>query len=549
MKSTIKYFKVVLLLSVLSFASCEYNFENVNDNPNKSVESNTSALFSQAIWNFGYNNYDVWYGGRQSLNACQQWAQRSYTSEDRYSYRPNVMDGFFRNNYIYMSNLQKIIELNTNPTTKDKMLKLYGDNRMQITLAEIVKIWAFQLLTDAFGDIPYSQALQLEKYPQPKYDSQKSIYDALLTKLDLQIAMLETLISEEVLGYEKGDLFYKGDLTKWLKFCNSLKLRLALRASYNTIRTSGNPDPTYIQIAEDAIDAGVLSSNGDNAQVHFSAVGAPNEAPIYTGYYTDVRNDFTMTANFIDLLKGNDISLIGFSNPFGGIQDPRWKIYAGPNYSGSDYSVIPTKVGMPYGLEDGVAKTVRANLLSYSPTISYSLAAKVIRADFPSTFLDYPTVCFMVSEVETFDKNWFLKGVRASLEMWGVPQVDVNPYIQNVSTKWDAATTDAQKLELIITQKYIHLYMQGYEAWAEYRRTGYPKCLIKPGQKTYKDYIFQPVSGNESGNDIVARFKYPTSEYTLNKSNVNAALSAQGIAPNGGDAHAVRMWWAGAGKQ
>lgn len=551
MKTIVKCFRTITLVCAVLLVSCEYNFDNINDNPNQSTESNTSALFSQAIWNMGFNNFDVWYGGRQSLNACQQWAQRSYTSEDRYAYRPNVMDGFFRNNYIYMTNLQKIIALNNDPVTKEKMKLLYGDNRMQIVLAEIVKVWSFQLLTDAFGDIPYAEALNLEKSPQPKYDSQKSIYDALINALNDQLAMLKLLIKEGVSGYSTGDLFYKGDLSKWYKFGNSLKLRLALRASSNTVRATGLPDAKYIAIANEAIDAGVFEDNSDNAQVHFSAVGLPNEAPMYNGFYTEVRNDFTMTDNFVTLLKGDDISLINFTNPFGGVKDPRWKVYAGPNYSGADYSSFPTTIiGIPYGLEDAVAKTIRPkNLLSYSPGIAYSLASKVVRADFPSTFLDYPTVCFMISEVKGNDVTWFLKGVRASLAMWGVPAGDVDPYVQSIQTKWNAATTAGKKLEMIITQKYIHLYMQGYEAWAEYRRTGFPKCLVKPGQKIYEDYVFEPVSGNESGADVVARFKYPSSEFTLNKASVNAALLSQGIAPNGGDAHAVRMWWAGGGKQ
>ncbi|HSA04849.1 MAG TPA: SusD/RagB family nutrient-binding outer membrane lipoprotein, partial [Tenuifilaceae bacterium] len=120
------------------------------------------------------------------------------------------------------------------------------------------------------------------------------------------------------------------------------------------------------------------------------------------------------------------------------------------------------------------------------------------------------------------------------------------------------AGTDEQKKEMCITQKYIHLLMQPHEAWAEYRRTGYPKSLVKPGEVTYvfpniagvdPDYqglsvTFTPVGGSESGADIVARFKYPSSEYTLNKTNVDAAVARMGE-----DSHSQRVWWAGGGQQ
>jgi hypothetical protein len=544
MRSILKYTKIAAVLGVFALTSCEANFDKINENPNQTTLASPGALFSQTLWNIGFNDYDVWYGGRQTMVAAQQWAQRNYTSEDRYSFRANVMDGFFRNNYIWMSNLQTIIALNTDPTTKESMATLYGDNKMQIACAEVVKCWVFQLLTDSFGDIPYNQALDIVKYSQPSYDSQKVIYDGLIAKLKQLQTDFKAVIAAGGTGFSNGDLLFRGDLNKWVRFSNSLRLRLALRASSHSVRSNGAPDPVYIAEANSAIADGVLSSNADNAQVNFSSVGVPNEAPIYNGYYTGKRNDFTMTANFVDLVKGNNITTINYSNPFHGFVDPRWSIFRGPNYA-----TAPTKLGMPYGLPDAEAQGFRTNLLSYSYSIPYANTAKVIRADFPSTLLDYPTVCFMISEVKGWDADYFQKGILASMLQWGADTTGLTAnYINPILIKFNAGNVE-QKKEMVITQKYIHLYMQAHEAWTEYRRTGYPKCLVKPGQITYGTITFEPVSGNESGSDVVARFKYPTSEYTLNKKNVNAALEAQGISPAGGDAHAVRMWWNGSGKQ
>ncbi|HPS05254.1 MAG TPA: SusD/RagB family nutrient-binding outer membrane lipoprotein [Tenuifilaceae bacterium] len=533
MKSLRKYGLMLTTIGLLLLTGCEKDFDKINTNPNNPTEASTPALFSQAVRNFAYNDFDVWYAARQSALACQQFAQRNYTSEDRYSYRVNVTDGFFRNNYIWMNNLQKIIELNTDPATKDNYQALYGDNNMQIAMAEIMKCWVFQLLTDYFGDIPYTQALNLDKYPQPAYDTQQAVYDGLIATLnDAQ----DKIVNSTTDGFATGDLLFNGDLSKWKKFANSLRLRIALRAS--------GIDAKYVAEALDAIADGVMSSNADNAQCLFSTPGAPNEAPWYNGYFTSGRNDFTYTYRFLELLKGNNH--LSFTNPFSGIFDPRYKVF-------TTYTT-PDRLGVPYGMPDGITQKFwskysakRVSLLARNPVI--------VHPDFPSTFLDYPTVCFMVCEVNGWDATWFQNGIEASLEMWGAVDPG-NAYVNAIMAKFnDPATTTEMKKEMVITQKYIHLLMQPHEAWAEYRRTGYPKSIVKPGEVTFVDtegmlgvagvsYIFTPIAGSESGSDIVARFKYPSSEYTLNETNVSNAVRDMGE-----DSHKQRVWWAGGGSQ
>lgn len=505
---------------------CEKDFDKINTNPNQALEAATPALLSQALRDFAFGDFDVWYVGRQSNLAAQHMSQRNYTSEDRYSFRVNVTDGFFRNNYIWMNNLQQIINYNTNPATKDKYATLYGDNNMQIAIAEIVKCWVFQLLTDYFGDIPYSQAMKLEQYPQPIYDTQKQVYDGMIATLNAAQTALENSTTD---GFATGDLFFNGDLDQWIKFANSLRLRIALRAS--------NADPAYLVEALDAIADGVMEGNEDNARVSFSTSGTPNEAPWYNGLYVSGRNDFTFTYRFIELLRGNNH--LTFTNPFNGIVDPRYKVFTTYNPETST-----ARFGVPYGMSDGgtqawwAVSSRRFNVYGTNPLF--------VRADYPSTFLDYPTVCFMASEVNGWDATWFQNGIEASLERWGATDP---AYVTAVMAKFnDPATTTEMKKEMVITQKYIHLFTQPHEAWAEYRRTGYPKSLVKPGEVTVvigtDNIIFTPVPGSESGADVVARFKYPSSEYTLNKTNVEAAVSRMGE-----DTHRQKLWWAGGGLQ
>jgi hypothetical protein len=521
MNAVSKYSILFTLLVAFGIAGCEKDFDKINTDPNRATEASTSGLLTQAIRDLAYGNFDVWYAGRQSSLASQHFSQRNYTSEDRYSFRTNVTDGFFRNNYIWMYNLQQIIILNTDPETKDEYAELYGDNNMQIAIAEIMKCWGFQLLTDYFGDVPYTQAFDIDNYPQPAYDTQKQIYDGLIAKLK---AARTALLNSTTDGFETGDLLFGGDLDKWIRFANSLRLRLALRAS--------NADASYLTEAQQAITDGVMESNDDNAMCRFSSSGTPNEAPWYNGFYVSGRNDFSFTERFMELLKGNNH--LSFTNPFNGLRDPRYPVFT---------TYTTDRKGVPYGMSDVLTQRWWSGNTATRVSL-YSRYPLILEANFPTTFLDYPTVCFMISEVEGWDADWFEEGINASLEKWGAEN---DAYVSSVMTRFNAATVEGKK-EMVITQKYIHLLMQPHEAWAEYRRTGYPKSLVKPGEVTTiindENIIFTPVPGSESGSDVVARFKYPNSEYTLNKASVEAAVGRMGE-----DSHRQKVWWAGGGTQ
>lgn len=516
-----KIFITALLL--IAFSGCEKDFDKINTNPNATTEAATSALLTQAMRDLAFNNFDVWYAGRQASLTSQQFSQRNYTSEDRYAFRSGTTDGFFRNNYIYINNLQTIIKLNTDPETKDEYASLYGDNNMQIAIAEILKAWTLHLLTDYFGDIPYTQALDIVTYPQPAYDPQKTVYDGLIATLNDAQTKLENSTTD---GFESGDVFFQGDLTKWIKFANSLRLRLALRAS--------NVDDTYLTEALDAIADGVMESNDDNAVFGFSSSGTPNEAPWYNGFYVGGRNDFTFTAGFMELIKGNNNQ--AFVNPFLGVRDPRYPVFT---------TYTTDREGVPYGMSDLLTGQWWSNHGSTRVSL-YHQNPIMLDANFPTTFLDYPTVCFMISEVEGWDADWLEEGINASLEKWGAVD-EGGAYVTEIMNRFNAATDEGKK-EIVITQKYIHLLMQPHEAWAEYRRTGYPKSVVKPGDVTAvigdAEVVFIPAPGSESGSDVAARYKYPTSEYTLNKANVEAAVARMGE-----DTHRQRVWWDGGGLQ
>jgi hypothetical protein len=325
---------------------------------------------------------------------------------------------------------------------------------------------------------------------------------------------------------------YGGDIDKWIKFGNSLRLRLVVRQS--------NVKSDWKTVAKAIIAEGVMESNDDNAIVQFTGPGAPNEAPIYNGFIVGKRNDFTLTKQFIGLLNGVNDTDKGYTNPFAGLEDPRFKIYIGAtNYN------TGRNVGVPYGMSDANTKqfvnTNKVINLKAAPT------PLINQADFWSVFIDYATVEFMKCEVNDWERTAFKNAMEASFAQWGVKAADdygttadydaaVDAYITGVLAKFDAATT-AGKQEIVLTQKYIHLFTQGFEAWSEYRRTGFPKSIVKPNELTNGTIAF--VVSNPTGTDIVPRLLYDSNEYTLNKANVEAAATSIG-----GDKYNTKLWWA-----
>ena len=511
----------VFLLTTVLLVGCEKDFDEINTSPNSTEKASSQFLLTYSQRQFAYFIYDAWFSGRMASLACQHWGQRNYTTEDLYEFRTNVTNNYFRNFYFYLMNLQKIIELNTDAATKGEMANVSGDNNAQIATAMILKAFVIQTMTDCWGAIPYSQAFQPTVYATPAYDSQQAIYTALNTQLQEAATLIGTTTTAWQSG---GDAIYGGDMQKWKRFANSLRLRLATRIN--------KVDPTTAAtIAASAISGGVFTSNDDNAMFWFIKDGDPNAAPMYEAFFTSARNDFSPTRGLVELMKGNNTDVrAGYVNPFLGIADPRLPVYIGADNNPA------TCLGVPYGLVDADMKVYvqdnLANVVNYYQ--GTAPVAVVVMANFPSILLDYATVCFMRSEAASWDRTWFQNGVEASLEMWGATSP---AYVASVMGVFDAAAT---KDEVVITQKYIHLFTQSHEAWSEYRRTGFPRSIVKPGEVAIvyggTTYLFTP--SVSSGTDIVARFPYPTSEFTLNKTNVDAAITAQGA-----DALSTKLWW------
>lgn len=521
-----------LLLGVASLfvVSCE-DIDTLNIDPNNPAEVPSNMLMSGAQKWIVDNIYDVWFSGRQCLLYSQYWAQRNYTEEDRYQLRESTNNNYF--NYLYMgiANLDKVIELNTDPA-KAPGNSAYGANANQIAAAKIMKAWLMTVITDTWGNVPYTDVAQLEDgVLYCKYDDQKDIYNALIADLTEAVNMID----ESEVAFTSGDVIYNGDASKWKKFGNSLKCRLAIHLSKVDAKWKG-------YIAE-AVVSGVFTSNDDAAKYSYVTSGS-DYCMFYSGFYVSGRNDFTITKQFVNLMKGEADVLNGKTHPWEGILDPRLRMYTTSATYKIDGETVSGYNGFPYGAPSNVATAARARTPNW-----YSSKPAFLNSDFTIPMMTYAELQFILSEYLGYSEAEYKAGVKASLEYWAdvtgssIYSDDIDEYVASVSKNIDA--------EAVAVQKYIDLFMNGTEAWTEIRRTGYPVQLIRPGEKqTYeirngngvltetREVVFSPLS--EVKDDIISRVKYPTNESTLNGKYWQEALTKL---EDGTNNYYSKMYW------
>jgi len=527
-----KVFKTIIVIALLAFTACDVDYYT---NPNEPTTPPSSAVFNHAVDQIMTDTRDVWFSGRFTTVTMQYWQQSEYGDEDRYGYRESMRETW-EDFYYNLENLRKVIQLNTDEATAADMAA-YGSNNNQIQCTRIMMAYTFNIMADTWGDIPYYsygsdneafQALQLgdtddaDQILEPGYATQEAIYADILNELQLAAENLD----EGQNGFTQGDNIYHGDVAKWKKFANSLRLRIALK-----IR--GVNQSLADQHISDAISKGVFESNADNAGFTYEA-NDKNSAPMYTAWNVDNRSDFALGLSFAQLLKGetvkgHDATGDVTENPFMGIMDPRIHVYANQNSDGN-------YIGMPIAESSDEAATITFESLPGDAIIN--------TPDYTEYLMEYAEVQFIMSELASqggaFDQAHYEAGIRASMERWGVPTADIDSYI---------AAVPAANEENVLTQKYIALYLQPHTAWAEYRRTGYPETLIppftdysvtNPASGTTYNFTFSPIPGEiQNTNDLPYRMKYPDQEYTLNGTEVQKAIDRL---PNG-DLQSSKLWW------
>ena len=500
--------------------SCQKDFEEINTNPNRPQQALPTALFNGSTKLFLKNTRNYTTSGMMFRSWMQYTAQDTYTKESRFLYRDYAGDYLWRYPYQVAGGYKDIIDLNTDPKTKE-LMATYGKSENQIAAARIMLAYTFALLVETFGDVPYYsygspnperfQALQLEKYISPVYATQKEIYTDLLKELKEAAAQI---VSDSYV-FKEGDYIFETP-DKMRRFANSLRLRLAIRLK----DVSDTELRTLAQQSIDELKSGtaVMQSEADTVELQFDSDDT-NPAPIYKEYFVSNRVDYSPSNSFVQLLKGQ-------RGNFG--VDPRLQKYFAPKgltkyqardgrYTESDN--LNDYIGMPYGLDESMAD------FQFKSGVAVSFfSSRILQPNYAEVFMEYSEVCFLLSEANGWDNTWYKKGVEASMKKWGVANTKITNFLN---------TIPAANEENVLTQKYIALYMNPNEAWAEYRRTGYPHTLIKVNEETdlnipteagQTKYKFESLVADLT--DIPERLFYPVAYKVINEANYQKALES-----------------------
>ncbi len=475
-----KKYIIVTLAIVVSVLSCTNDFEETNANPNQPEEVSSDLLLSTVISTV--TNRAAQSGWDRGNIVGQLTAKINFTGFDRYEWGSE--SGLWNEYYGILPEIDLILKASLQKETR---------NTSYEGMALILRSYVFSILTDNWGNIPFSEAIDGQNNNfTPKYDNQQDIYTAIL--LDLKKAEEQLAIGQPILG---GDVLYGGNLEKWRKLANSLRLRYLLRIS-NKVDVSSE--------MKEIVDSGVfITINADNAAVSYPATTQIDSWPISTGRIGGFDEHRLSETSETILKQFNDQRLSKWFQPTDNPDDD-------PNLF----------AGLTNGLSEDNASTFNggaSNVSRINQSFFYdspnSVKAAIIQA---------AEVYFIIAEAAqrgwiTEDaKTSYEKGVKLSFEYWEVNQ-DINAYLAQTGVAYD------DKLETIITQKWLASFLVGFEAWYDFRRTGLPSVIV-------------PGPDNVNGDRVPVRFLYPDSEQTLNSESYEQAVSQMG----GNDIN-IKGWW------
>ena len=478
MKKKIQY--LVLIMAVL-VTSCELP-DNIDPKNPKVVSAdveltNTEIALANLIGNISVNV-------NTTRLLTQYQSEVTYVTESRYNFQDRQIPDTYSGT-LYRGVLEVIKDftatLNATVAAGDVLV---NEKKNKLAIGEILSVYSYHVLIDAFGDVPYSEALQGAANSRPKYDDAYTIYKDLLVRLTAAIGNLD----ENYGSFGDADIYYGGDVALWKKFAASLKLRIALRL----VDVSGFDANTAVT---EALAAGVFTDQSESAILKYLGI-PPNVNSYYTEYVLNARKDYCPTQTLVNMMNT--------------LSDPRRPVWF-TTYGGA-------YVGLPY---------VRTGASSYS---KYSHFSPMMRLDgtYPVIICDYVEVEFLLAEAAerglggvTNAETHYNNAILASMAYWGVADADAAAYLAQPAVAYSTATgTYKQKIG---TQKWLGLFDRGVESWAEWRRLDYP-ILNPPAGMTYAD--------------IPVRMPYPYNENKMNQANYNAAAAAIG-----GDAATTKLFW------
>lgn len=498
---------ISLIVSLLFQVSCVKDLAELNIDPNNSTEVQPELLFKFSIKR-GMGDYLT--SSHLEYTGIQQWmmymATRGGVEPGNEYPSPAGGDGFWNSSYIDAMNNAQVIIRNAEGNPEMDNLK---------AAAVIWKTFHMQRITDLWGDVPYSGALngnpELEFYPS--YDLQEDIYTIMLNDLELAVNLFDA--SKDFYSADT-DLLFEGDMDGWIRFANSLRLRMAIRISV--------VDPELARTVIDEIkDLPMIASNDQIADFQYNSV---YNKPLFEAgsiRYGEGAQYMNPSKFLADILVENE--------------DPRISFILNKTTLSETFPFVDEYRGVPnllaYNSEEWDNYNLDADL--GDPLGQWGDVSRIgdwyLNNDRPFPLTSYAELCYLKAEavlggfLNGDAQDYYEEGIRSHMEYINdysgeylpIGELEMNNYIN---------TMGEVDLEKIITQKWLlFVYENVFEAYADYRRTGFPQLL---------DYYEETI-------DIDAfpkRLRYPYSEYTLNRDNYFNAIEVQGP-----DTDQTHIWW------
>lgn len=519
----------LLVASVLT-VGCTNGFEDMNKDPLAITEVSPDLILP----NMQYNGFHMIAGDYQRATRLYAFLYCQYGSNASSDFRSGNYEfnsswaerGMWTPYYTVM--LKNIREINNALEAHPEYEDMYQIMRITAALSTIRQ-------TDTFGDIPYFNAGYGET--QTVYDEQKDIYYDVFQSLTEAVDLLKQKRNDQ-LQYGNEDMMYQGDVDKWIKLANSLRLRAAIRLSFI------DPEKAKAE-GEAALKESLMTSNDDNARV------TTPETSTWANPFLDNLDwdDFRASKTIVDMML----------NYNGTIADPRTTLVLSQTQAwvNGETDAVQFK-GVPNGLpgsslaQTEYSKEYNSFLWGYMWGYDWNSAQKGSGVAKPSGHLrvpwmlmNYAEVCFLRAEAAI--RGWqgagnaksnYEAGIRASFEEMremapagSYTTTDDDTYITTGNVAWNDADDFETKLKKIITQKWIGIFPNADEAWAEFRRTGYPD--LQPIVQSLEPSI------NPANNEFIKKLRYVDNELTNN----NANATDPSLNGGQGDGLNVRVWW------
>lgn len=534
-----KYAKYILILALLAASgACTNDFEDYNTNPNKQSEGSVApiALLEPLIYSStnSYSSYML-----SIANEISQVTVAKSTPRREHCY--NLADGNFKAiwnlGYKWAGNAKHMYDLAV----------AQGQPNFQ-AIGLTLKVYNMSILTDMFGSIAYREALKGgEGINTPHIDSQQEVYTAMLEELELANSLYNASLG---LDDPTKDGIYGGDIAKWQKFTNTLRLRLLMRVSGRNNAFTPTVGEQINQIISNPGKYPVFESNDDNATVKFSGSAEYYKTYFNSSSFPDdksLSSDHHIAAQLLDLLY--DAS--------DGFVDPRLRIWIKPRYvqypSATEPDVIREMIGAVSGCT--ISYNGITSISEREPYLHYETLVGDTR---PNHMLDYDELLFIKAEaamngwISGSAKEYYEAAITASCQKWGeygiyasYPELNASNKIElktvAITQKHIAALLASDQVkwnntqQRLAEQKWLSLFwVIGFQMYHEMRRTGYPEC--KTGMGT--------IELNATGGKFIARYPYPSIAIANNRANYTAAFEAQGGTIND-NTMVFPIWWSG----